>query len=258
MTARGKWLYTALEIGTTVAILLIVWRLLAGEHGFAFVPLPDMLDAFRKAWLFDRFESDALPSLKRLAAGYAIAVVLGIAVGFILGLSPVIRTMTQPVVSFLRSMPSVALIPVFIVLLGIGDTMKITIIAFVCSWQIVLNTTDGVVELDRTMLDTARSYGIRGWDRFWRIMLPAVSPRIAAGMRTSLSIAVLLVVVSEMVGSTNGIGYFVFQAQQSFSIADMWAGIILLGLLGYALNVVFERVERRLLRWHVATHGAAS
>lgn len=253
-----NWSYVGLEVGTTLIILAAVWLALAGENSFAFVPVPEMLEAFRNAWLFDRFGSDVLPSLKRLAVGYLLAVVFGIAGGFILGLFPIIRTMTQPIVSFLRSMPAVALIPVFIVLLGIDDTMKIAIIAFVCAWQIVLNTMDGVVEMDQTMLDTSRSYGIRGWDRFWWVMLPAVSPRIAAGMRTSLSIAVLLVVVSEMVGSTNGIGYFVFQAQQAFSISDMWAGIILLGLLGYALNVVFERLERRVLRWHVATHGAAS
>jgi ABC-type nitrate/sulfonate/bicarbonate transport system permease component len=80
-----------------------------------------------------------------------------------------------------------------------------------------------------------------------------VAPRIFAGMRTSLSIAILLLVTSEMVASTNGIGYFVFQAQQQFAVEDMWAGVLLLGLLGFALNLAFGVVERRVLRWHLRT-----
>jgi ABC-type nitrate/sulfonate/bicarbonate transport system permease component len=100
------------------------------------------------------------------------------------------------------------------------------------------------------MLDTASAYGIDGANRFALVVLPAVTPRIFAGMRVSLSIAVLLLVTSEMVASTDGIGYFVFLAQQQFAVDDMWAGIILLGLLGFALNLLLGLLERLVLRGH--------
>lgn len=241
----------AIEVGATALIIAIAWIYSAQNQSYAIVPIPDMLTAFHETWLFERFQSDFLPSLRRLALGYGLSVIGGVTLGMLLGLSPVLRAATHPIVSFIRSIPAVALLPLAIVLFGIGDSQKVLILVFICCWPIVLNTTDGVAELDSTLLATARAFGIRGIDRLRHVIVPAVMPRIFTGMRASLSLAVLLLVVSEMVASTNGIGFFVWQAQQSFAIADMWAGILLLGLLGYALNAGFDRVERRVLHWHL-------
>ena len=134
--------------------------------------------------------------------------------------------------------------------IGIGDDMKIFIIAFVCVWPVLLNTIDGINGIDPTLKDTARVYGISGRDRLMRITLPAASPQIFAGMRLSLSLALILMVISEMVASTNGIGFFVLQSQRSFAIPEMWSGILLLGILGYVLNLAFMIIERRVLAWH--------
>ena len=117
-------------------------------------------------------------------------------------------------------------------------------------WPVLLNTIDGVTGIDPTLNDTARVYGVSGRQRLLRIVLPAASPQIFAGMRTSLSLALILMVISEMVASTNGIGYFVLQSQRTFAIPEMWSGILLLGILGYVLNAGFMLVERRVLRWH--------
>jgi ABC-type nitrate/sulfonate/bicarbonate transport system permease component len=206
--------------------------------------------SFSQTWLFENVGSDVVPSLRRMFVGLAIAVVGGVGVGFLLGSSRVLDQLSAPVVSFLRSVPAAALLPPAIVLFGIGDLTKISVIAFVCCWPIILNTRDGVQELDATMLDSAEVYGVRGLNRFGYVVLPAVSPRIFAGVRVSLSIALLLLVTSEMVASTNGIGYFVFLAQQQFAVDDMWAGVILLGLLGIVLNLLLGLVERYALRWH--------
>jgi ABC-type nitrate/sulfonate/bicarbonate transport system permease component len=120
-----------------------------------------------------------------------------------------------------------------------------------------LNTIDGVAGVEPTLRETAEVYGI-GWrDRVLRIILPAAAPQIFAGMRTSLSLALILMVISEMVASTNGIGYFVLQSQRSFAIAEMWSGILLLGILGYVLNALFVVVERRVLRWHRGARASA-
>jgi ABC-type nitrate/sulfonate/bicarbonate transport system permease component len=135
--------------------------------------------------------------------------------------------------------------------------MKIFIIAFVCLWPVLLNTIDGVAGVDPTLRETARVYDIGPVDRVLRVTLPAAAPQIFAGMRTALSLALILMVISEMVASTNGIGYFVLQAQRSFAIPEMWSGILLLGILGYVLNAVFLLAERRVLRWHRGSRASA-
>jgi ABC-type nitrate/sulfonate/bicarbonate transport system permease component len=104
--------------------------------------------------------------------------------------------------------------------------------------------------MDEVLGDTARSYGITGWRRVWHVTLPAAAPQIMAGVRTCLALTLILMVVSEMKGSNNGIGFLVQDSQRSFALPEMWAGILLLGLLGYLLHLVFSLVERRLLAWH--------
>jgi ABC-type nitrate/sulfonate/bicarbonate transport system permease component len=251
--SRKRFGWPLLEVGATLAILGLVWLYTRTNESYAVAPLGDILDAFRATWLFDHVGSDVVPSLVRMTLGYAAAIVAGVGAGFLLGSSPLFDALAAPVVNFLRAIPASALLPPAIVLLGIGGGSKIAVIAFVCTWPILLNTRDGVRELDATMLATARVYGITGAERFRLVLLPAVAPRIFAGMRTSLSIAILLLVTSEMVASTNGIGYFVFQAQQQFAVEDMWAGVLLLGLLGFTLNLGFGVIERRVLRWHLRT-----
>ena len=135
--------------------------------------------------------------------------------------------------------------------------MKVFIIAFVCVWPVLLNTIDGVGGVDPTLRETSRVYGVPRRDAILRVMLPAASPQIAAGMRTSLSLALILMVISEMVASSNGIGYFVLQSQRSFAIPEMWSGIILLGILGYLFNAVFLLLERRTLAWHRGARAAS-
>lgn len=246
-----------LEVTVPIAVLVLWAVLSAGSETFYFPPLTEILETFADLWLFERVASDVLPSLGRLAAGYAIAVVLGVAVGVPLGLWSSARRATAPVVEFLRSIPPPALIPFGIVVIGVGAGMKIFIIAFVCVWFILLNTIDGVAGIEPTMKETARVYGVRGRDRLRRLVIPAASPQIFAGMRTALSVALILMVISEMVASTNGIGFFVLQSQRSFAIPEMWSGIILLGLLGYILNLGFVLVERRVLAWHRGARASA-
>jgi ABC-type nitrate/sulfonate/bicarbonate transport system permease component len=241
---------TVLEISVP-AVLLAVWAAWSsGAESVYYPPLTEILTTFEETWLFERVESDVLPSLARLGAGYAIALVAGVAIAVPLGLSPVARRAAFPIVEFLRAIPPPALLPVAIVTIGIGSLMKVLLIAFVCVWPVLLNTIDGITGIDPTLRDTTRVYGVRGVDRLRLIVLPAASPQIFAGMRTSLSLAVIVMVISEMVAATNGIGFFVLQSQRSFAIPEMWSGILLLGILGYVLNLTFALVEGRVLAWH--------
>jgi ABC-type nitrate/sulfonate/bicarbonate transport system permease component len=239
-------------------LLLVVWGVWSsGSTTYYFPPLTDILSTFADTWLFERVGSDVVPSLVRMGLGFGIAVVAAIAIGLLLGLSPRARRAAAPIVEFLRAIPPPALLPFAILVIGVGDSMKVFIIAFVCLWPILLNTIDGVTGVDPTLRETTRVYGISTGDRLWRVMLPAASPQIFAGMRTSLSLALILMVISEMVASTNGIGYFVLQSQRTFAIPEMWSGILLLGILGYALNGAFVLIERRVLRWHRGARASA-
>ena len=254
---RERLLGTALEIAVPIA-LLGLWALWsAGTDTYYFPPLTDILTTFRETWLFDRVGSDVVPSLVRLGLGFGIACVAGVTAGMALGLSPTLRRVTDPVVQFLRAIPPPALLPFGILVLGVGTSMKVFIIAFVCVWPVLLNTVDGIAGVDPTLRETTRVYGVGARDRLLRVMLPAATPQIFAGMRTSLSLALILMVISEMVASTNGIGYFVLQSQRTFAIPEMWSGILLLGILGYALNGTFVMIERRVLRWHRGARASA-
>lgn len=250
------WGYRFIELGSTIVIIFILWVVLGTQRSYVAVPLEDMLRTFVRVWTSEHLTEDVLPSLARLGIGYSVAVVFSVGVGFLLGASRRARLTVLPVMTFIRAVPPVALLPLFLVIFGIGDTMRVSIIAFTCIWPILLNTLDGLAELDSTMLDASRSYHVKGWDRIFRVLLPAISPRVLAGMRTSLSLAVLLLVASEMIASSNGIGFFLFQSQQAFKLDEMWAAVILLGLLGYVLNLIFAFAERRLLRWHSSTRTA--
>jgi ABC-type nitrate/sulfonate/bicarbonate transport system permease component len=254
---RSRARAVALEI-TVPILLLAIWGVWSsGSDTYYFPPLTDIFKTFADTWLFERVGSDVVPSLVRLALGYGIACAVAVAAGLALGLSRPLRRATDPIVQFLRSIPPPALLPFGILVLGVGTSMKVFIIAFVCLWPVLLNTIDGVAGVDPTLRETASVYDISPRDRILRVTLPAAAPQIFAGMRTSLSLALILMVISEMVASTNGIGYFVLQSQRSFAIPEMWSGILLLGILGYVLNLIFLLVERRVLRWHRGSRASA-
>jgi ABC-type nitrate/sulfonate/bicarbonate transport system permease component len=240
----------ALEAVLPIVIVLAWYFGSAGSTNLYYPPLREILESFQDNWLFSRFTSDVLPSLGRLAAGYALACIAGVLGGLLIGMSYVARRLTSPIISFFRSVPSAALLPPAILVFGVGDSMKIFLIAFVCIWPVLLNTVNGVDETDPTMLETSRSYRLSMRRRLTRVILPAAGPRIFAGLRVALAFALVVMIISEMTASTNGIGYFVAQSQAGFAITDMWAGIILLGLLGYFFNLAFVFGERRILNWY--------
>jgi ABC-type nitrate/sulfonate/bicarbonate transport system permease component len=257
VTRRMRLLAVALEISVPI-LLLVLWGVWSENSGsYYFPPLTDILTAFRDTWLFSHVGSDVVPSLVRLGLGYAIASVVAVALGVVLALVPWLRLAADPIVQFLRAIPPPALLPFGILVMGVGNSMKVFIIAFVCLWPVLLNTMDGISGIEPTLLDTSRVYGISPRDRIFRVMLPAAGPQIFAGLRTSLSLSLILMVISEMVASTNGIGYFVLQSQRTFAITEMWSGILLLGILGYVLNFVFVLIERRVLRWHRGARASA-
>ena len=252
MTPRTyRTLKIATEIAVPIAILLAwqLWTVHADNPNFP--RLSTILVEFRDMWLFSDFGTHVVPSLKRIALGFGIATVLGVGLGIPLGMSRWTRSLAMPHVEYWRAMPPPALLPISIVLLhSIGDVQKVSFIAFFCLFPILLNTMDGVRAIDPTLIDTARSFNIPRWERIRRLVFPAALPQISAGMRTSLSLAVIIMVVSEYFSSTSGVGYVLLNSKNTFQFTPMWAAILLIGLLGYLLNVLFMVAERRILAWH--------
>jgi ABC-type nitrate/sulfonate/bicarbonate transport system permease component len=251
VTKGQSRLALALEIAVPIAILLL-WQVWSANAGNAHFPrLSTILVEFRDMWLFDQFGTHVVPSLERIFAGFALAVVIGVALGVPIGLSRWTRSFAMPHIEYWRAMPPPALLPISIVLLrDIGNKQKIAFITFFCIFPVLLNTIDGVRGIDPTLLDTARSYGVPRRETIRRLVLPAALPQIFAGMRTSLSLAVIMMVLSEYFSSTSGVGYVLLISKNTFEMAPMWAAIVLIGLLGYLLNVLFLVFERRALAWH--------
>jgi len=185
-----------------------------------------------------------------MVVGYFFATVIGVTIGIIIGSFKKIYQLLDPVLQFWRAIPATAIIPVGILLIGIGDQMKIVVICFGAMWPILINSADGARLVPTERLDTARIFGLTPIETLLRVIVPSASPMIAAGMRTGLSIAFIMIVVSEMIGSTDGLGYYILQAQRTFAIPEMYGGIGLLAILGYLLNVLFVQVEKRVLAWH--------
>ena len=237
-----------------LAALAISWQLLAlvTDDRVFWPTFTDVAARLWEVWLGnpEAWSESVLPSMVRLLAGWAGAVLAGVAIGTAIGLSGRARDYVDPMIHFLRAIPPPALLPLFIVLLGIGDAMKIAMIGFGVVWPILLNTVDGVRSVDPLHLATARVYRMGGWDRLTGVVLPSAAPKIFAGLRVSLSIAVILMVISEMVATVNGVGFQLVQAQRSFRTLDVWAVIVLLGIIGYTLNAILAGIEGRVLVWH--------
>jgi ABC-type nitrate/sulfonate/bicarbonate transport system permease component len=191
-----------------------------------------------------------LPSIGRMLAGWSIAVVIGVGLGVLLGRTQTLLDYVDPLIQFFRAIPSPALIPVFIVLFKLGLTMRLAVIVFGVLWPILLNSIDGARSVEPLQLDISRVFALSRFRRFWLIVMPSAGPKIFAGLRVSLSLSIILMVISEMVGGTNGIGYTLYTAKDSFELPDMWAAIVLLGIMGYTLNSALLWVERRVLAWH--------
>jgi ABC-type nitrate/sulfonate/bicarbonate transport system permease component len=235
------------------AVLFAIWWVAsAGSQNFYAPPLERILTTFPHVWTGDRIRTDVLPSLMRLLVGYAVAVLVGVALGVLIGMNRQIRALLEPVLEFFRAIPPPVLVPIIMLFAGIGNTMKIVVIVSGCVWPILLNTVEGVRAVDETLTDTCRSYGITGGARLRHLVLRSASPQIFTGLRQALSIGIILMVISEMFAASNGLGFAVVQFQRSFAIPEMWTGILLLGLLGFAMSVLFRFVENRLLAWY---HG---
>ncbi|HJX78809.1 ABC transporter permease [Glutamicibacter sp.] len=239
-----------LQIGVPVFILAIWWAWSNSSSNPFFPPLSEILVRFRELWLFDKFLSDIVPSLSNLVIGFAIAVLLGVILGLVFALVPVLEELLSPLIHFYRAVPSIAIIPVFISLMGFGNEVRLLVIilaAFPPTW---IATMDGIKAVEPQLHEVAKVFRITNAERVFGMFLPSALPQIFTGLQASLQFSFVVMIATEMLGSSVGIGAMTILAQQSFASVDMWAGIVLLGVIGFLSNYLLGRLRARVLSWY--------
>jgi NitT/TauT family transport system permease protein len=207
--------------------------------------LTSMIAGFRSGELIQH----CWVTLQEIAIGFPAGVILGIGLGYAFGRSRLLAEVFEPIIIALNGIPRTALAPLFIVWLGIGIWSKVGVVFLLTFFLNFFNTYAGMRQLDQEYVDLARLMGARGWKLTFRVILPAISPYVFTGIRTSIPFAVIGAIVGEFVAATEGVGFFIRQAAGLFRTADVFVGIIVLMLMVIVMDKVAEWIERRALRW---------
>jgi NitT/TauT family transport system permease protein len=240
----------------TVLGLIIFLAIWLGVTSLGLIPkifLASPIDVF--GTLIDELCSgiilrDALYTIVRLIVGFALGTVIGIPLGILMGYSERIYNLSEVMVDFFRSLPAVALFPLFLVIFGIGEEAKIAIAAWSSALVIIINTMYGVKNSKKVRLMVARTMRATKLQMFSKIVLPDATPDIVAGLRVSLSLSLIVVVVAEFfTGTTAGLGLRIYNAGMIYRIPEMYAAIFLVGMLGYGMNKIFVLIEKRFVHW---------
>ncbi|OCS94279.1 ABC transporter permease [Caryophanon latum] len=241
-----------LKQSIVLILFFIVWELLPkmGIVDQAFFPaFTEVVAAWWNLLLTGSLWEHFSASIIRSVAGFAIAIIVAIPLGLLIGWYPVIRDLFNPILEVFRNTAALALLPVFILFLGIGETSKIAIVVFACTFPILLNTIAAVKNVDPLLIKSARSMNISSFKLFYKVILPASVPMIFTGVRMAGASAILVLIAAEMVGAKAGLGYFITYSQYNFLIPEMYAGIITISLLGLSINYGLLAVERYFTRW---------
>nr|WP_083777923.1 ABC transporter permease [Segniliparus rotundus] len=188
-------------------------------------------------------------SLLRAGAGFVLAVLAGVPLGLAIAWFPRVADSANPVLELFRNTAPLALLPVFVLVLGIGETSKITLLFYSGIFPVVLNTIAGARSADPLLVKAARSLGFGHMQTFVKVVLPGAVPAVFTGVRQAAASCVLVLVAAEMIGARAGLGYLITAAQSSFAIPDMYVGILTIALVGLTLNAVLVALERRASRW---------
>lgn len=236
----------------TGGLFVALWQLVANAHVISPVYLPSP----ERTWnaLVAGFTTGTLPdqlwqTVQRMFVGWLLASLVGIVIGAAIGLSPKARAYMGPTLEFIRPLPASAVIPLAIVFFGLSDAMVLAVIAFGALWPTLLATVHGFAAVEPCLYDVSRALRMSRLAVIWKIALPSSLPDILAGMRLSLTVSLILAVVGEMLASRIGLGRGILIAARLFHAPDLYAGVALLGALGYVTAQGLFAVEGRLLRW---------
>ncbi|MEU3923097.1 ABC transporter permease [Streptomyces sp. NPDC029004] len=252
----GRGLLAVFTRTVAIGLLLAVWetapRLALVDRTFL-PPFSEVAVAWWQLLLDGQLAEHTQASLGRSLTGFGLAVALAVPLGLLIGWYRPLADLLGPLLEVFRNTAALALLPVFVLLLGIGETSKISIVLYACTWPILLNTISAVRSVDPTLLRLARSMDLPAPRIFQKVILPASVPTVFTGIRLAGAVAILVLVAAEMVGAKAGLGYLVNASQFNFAIPDMYAGIITISAIGVGFNQLLVALERRFTSWRTPT-----
>jgi NitT/TauT family transport system permease protein len=233
-------------------LLLVVWELLvrSGVLDYRFFPPPsvvlvELFDMIRSGEIFIHIFS----SLQRIFAGFILAAVPGIALGMLMGWSKFARAFMDPIVSAVYPIPKIALLPLLLIIFGLGEMSKIVTVAIAGFFMILITTAHGVMRIDASLIQAAQNYGATGWKLFHKVILPASLPAIFTGLRLALGVSLLIIVSAEIVAANAGLGYLIWMSWSTLSVTKMYASLVVIAILGLVLTTGMERLGKALMPW---------
>lgn len=256
--ASGKGLPKSVLGLIGVAIFLAAWELLPilGIVKAKYLPpASEVISALISDLGLTAFWVAVGDTLLAWGIGLAIAVVLALVLGLVIGMSPFLRKATNSTIEFLRPIPSVALIPLAVLLFGMKIESSLLLIVYACFWQVLIQVLYGVADVDNVAMQTARSYGFSYWQRVRDVVFPTMLPYLMTGIRLAASVALILAITAELLIGSPGLGNEITLAQSGGAIAGMYALILATGFLGVGINGVTRVVEKRVLSWHPSIRG---
>jgi NitT/TauT family transport system permease protein len=242
-------------MGVLVFVLLILlaeWGTRSGFISNLTLPRPsDVAMTFVELWQSGMLFKHLAPSLSRLAVGATLGALVGVGVGVMIGLFSYVRAGLVPLVAALFPIPKIALLPLFVIWFGIDEGSKYALIAFGTFTPTVVATYAAVDNVDRGLIRMGQSFGLSWWSIVRKIVLPGAMPGILSGLRISLAIAIILLVAAEMLGAEYGIGAYILEAGSLYDLERLFAGVVILSVLGVCVSAVIAAIETRVLRWRV-------
>lgn len=246
---RVIWISISIAVG---AMFVGLWQLIADAKLVSplFLPGPDrVLSVLVRGLEGGSLWTQLFTTIGRMVYGWAVASIIGVVLGALIGSSARARGLLEPTLEFLRPLPASAVIPLAIALLGLSDTMVIAVIGFGALWPPLLATVHGIAAVEPRLYEVANALGISRMGVIRKIALPSSMPDVLSGLRISLTVSLILSIVGEMLASREGLGNGILLAARSFRAADVFAGVILLSFVGYVSSMLLDMAEHRILRW---------
>lgn len=255
MKGSTRWVERLGAFGFAIA-LLALWQALASAKVISPLFFPSPVRTLGALWsqIYQGQLWEPLTfTISRMVWGWLVASILGVLLGALIASSDLVRRMTHPILEFMRPLPASAIIPVAILAFGLSSTMSTSVIAFGSIWPVLLASVQGFSSVDERLREVASVMRFSTLERFIKVSLPSAMPGILAGARVGLSVALILAVVTEMQASLTGIGQNILMAQRSFKTPDLYAGVVVLGAIGFVTSALIQVLENRVLRWRNST-----
>jgi NitT/TauT family transport system permease protein len=232
--------------------LLLLWEILAhvGILDTRFFPAPSQILTTLFAMLkTGELQDDTITSLTRLAIGFVVGGVPGLIIGVMMGLNSTLRAMIDPLIAATYPIPKSSILPLALLVLGLGEASKIFMVAIGVFYPIAMNAMAGVREINKVYLDVGHNFKANRWDVFRTIALPGAMPMIMTGVKLGVGMGLVLIAIAEMVGAKSGLGYLIWNAWETFAVDQMYVGLFVIALIGFALTVILNELEKILVPW---------